>query len=274
MHLLYSRFWTKVLYDAEILPFEEPFTKLANQGVVQAADGVRMSKSRGNVITPDSVVERFGADSLRAYELFMAPFDQNVSWSEEGVRGVYRWLNRVWQLVLEEPSFGEQSAEAIKETRRWTHRTLKKVTEDLRRLHFNTMISALMEFTNYLGRMREDNSVDRDSWQEAIDTLLVMLAPSAPYIAEEMFGRSGRGYSVHQQAWPDWDQELAQAETFTLVVQVNGKLRDRFEAPIEIDEATAKELALASERVSAHTDGHEIERVLFVPRRLVNIVLR
>ena len=274
MHLLYARFWTKVFYDAEILPFEEPFTKLMNQGVVHASDGVRMSKSRGNVITPDSVVERFGADSLRAYELFMAPFDQNVNWSEEGLRGVYRWLNRVWQLVMEEPRFGEQSAETIKETRHWTHRTLKKVTEDLRRLRFNTMISALMEFTNYLGRLREDQAVDQESWREAIDTLLVMLAPSAPYIAEEMFTRTGHGYSVHQQSWPDWDEDLAQSETFTLVVQVNGKLRDRFEAPVEIDEAAAKELALNSERVSAHTDGHEIDRVLFVPGRLVNIVLR
>ncbi len=274
MHLLYARFWTKVLHDAEILPFEEPFTKLMNQGVVHAPDGVRMSKSRGNVITPDSVVERFGADSLRAYELFMAPFDQNVNWSEEGLRGVYRWLNRVWQLVMEEPTFGEQGAETIKETRRWTHRTLKKATDDLRRLHFNTMISALMEFTNYLGRLREDEGVDRESWQEAIDSLLIMLAPSAPHIAEEMFTRTGHGYSVHQQSWPDWDEELAQSETFTLVVQVNGKLRDRFEAPVDIDEEAAKNLALGSERVSAHTDGHEIDRILFVRRRLVNIVLR
>jgi leucyl-tRNA synthetase len=274
MHLLYARFWTKVMHDAGLVGFEEPFQKLMNQGVVHAPDGLRMSKSKGNVITPDSVVERFGADSLRGYELFMAPFDQNVAWSEEGLRGVFRWLHRVWQLVLEEPEYGEPGPDAVREMRRWTHRTLKKVSADLDKLHFNTMIAALMELTNFLARARETGPVDHAAWTEATEDLMLMLAPSAPYIAEEMWERSGRGYSIHQQRWPAWDESLAASETFTLVVQVNGKLRDKFDVAVEIDEAAAKALAFESAKVRVHTEGREVERVLFVPRRLVNIVVR
>jgi leucyl-tRNA synthetase len=274
MHLLYARFWTKVMYDAGIVPFKEPFQKLMNQGVVHAPDGFRMSKSRGNVITPDSVVERYGADALRGYELFMAPFEQNVNWKDDGVRGVHRWLNRVWQLVLDEPDFGSPGEAAVREMRRWTHRTLRKVTEDIERLHFNTMVSSLMEFTNFLGDARDAGPVDRAAWDEAVETLLLMAAPSAPYMAEELWARRGRPYSIHQQRWPAYDESLAAAETFTLVVQVNGKLRDRFEVPVDISEAEAREMALASPRVRAHTEGHEVLRVLYVPRRLVNIVVK
>ena len=175
--------------------------------------------------------------------------------------------------MLEEPEYASVSADAVKEMRRWTHRTLKKATEDIDRLHFNTMIAALMEFTNFLGRVRDSGPVDRAAWREATDTLVLMLAPSVPHIAEEMWTRRGHDYSVHGQAWPAWDEDLARAETFTLVVQVNGKLRDRFEAPVDIGEEEARSLALASPKVQAHTSGREIERVLFVPRRLVNIVV-
>ncbi|HXH22684.1 MAG TPA: leucine--tRNA ligase [Dehalococcoidia bacterium] len=274
MHLLYARFWTKVMYDAGIVPFKEPFQKLMNQGVVHAPDGLRMSKSKGNVITPDSVVERFSADALRGYELFMAPFEQNVNWSEEGVRGIHRWLNRVWQLVLDEPDYGDPGAEAVREMRRWTHRTIRKATEDIERLHFNTMISALMEYTNFLQAAREAGPVQREAWDEAIDAMLRMLAPPVPYIAEELWMRRGGAFSVHQQSWPSYDDALAAADTFTLVVQVNGRLRDRFEVPVDISEEAAKEMALASPRVRAHTEGKELVRVLYVPGRLVNIVVR
>jgi leucyl-tRNA synthetase len=262
------------MYDAGIVPFAEPFQKLMNQGVVHAPDGVRMSKSRGNVITPDSVVERFGADALRGYELFMAPFEQNVNWSEDGLRGVHRWLNRLWQLVLEEPEFGEAGDEAVREMRRWTHRTLRKATEDIERLHFNTMISALMEYTNFLAAAKEAGPVDRAAWEEAMDTLMRMIAPSVPYIAEELWTRRGGPYSLHQQAWPQWDESLAASDAFTLVVQVNGRLRDRIEVQVDISEADAKALALASPRVTPHTEGRAVERVIYVPGRLVNIVVR
>ncbi len=274
MHLLYARFWTKVMFDAGIVPLKEPFQRLTNQGVVHAADGQRMSKSKGNVITPDSVVERFGADALRGYELFMAPFEQNVGWKDDGVRGMHRWLNRIWQLVLEETSFGAPGDEAVREMRRWTHSTLKKATEDMERLHFNTMISALMEYTNFLGTARDAGPVDHGAWEEAMDVLLRMCAPSVPYIAEELWLRRGGAYSVHQQSWPAFEEALAASETFTLVVQVNGKLRERFDVPVDIGEAEATRMALASPRVKAHTDGHEVLKVLYVPRRLVNIVIR
>jgi leucyl-tRNA synthetase len=262
------------MFDASIVPFKEPFQRLMNQGVVHAPDGLRMSKSKGNVITPDSVVEKFGADALRGYELFMAPFEQNVNWQDDGVRGLHRWLNRVWQMVLEKPRFGNPGEEAVREMRRWTHRTLKKATEDLERLHFNTMISALMEYTNFLGSARDAGPVDHAAWEEAIDTLLRMAAPSVPYITEELWTRRGGAYSVHQQPWPEYDGTLATSETFTLVVQVNGKLRDRFDVPVDIGEDEATEMAFASPRVKAHTEGHELVRVLYVPRRLVNIVVR
>ena len=274
MHLLYARFWTKVMYDAGVVPFKEPFHRLMNQGVVHAPDGLRMSKSRGNVITPDSVVERFGADALRGYELFMAPFEQNVSWSEDGLRGVHRWLNRVWQLVLEAPALGAPGDEAVREMRRWTHRTIKKATEDLERLHFNTMISALMEYTNFLQAARDAGAVDRTTWDEAMDSLMLMLAPPVPYIAEELWTRTGRAYSIHKESWPAYDASLAASETFTLVVQVNGKLRERFEVPVDISEEDAKDMALSSPKVRAHTSGKELARVLYVPGRLVNIVVR
>jgi leucyl-tRNA synthetase len=233
-----------------------------------------MSKSKGNVITPDSVVERFGGDTLRGYELFMAPFDQNVGWSEDGLRGVHRWLNRVWQLLLEEPAIGSPGADAVRAMRRWTHRTLKKATDDLERLHFNTMISALMEYTNFLQAARDGGPVDRAAWDEATDTLLRMLAPPVPYIAEELWTRRGGRYSIHQQSWPAYEPDLGASDTFTLVVQVNGKLRERFEVPVDISEDEAKEMALASPKVRAHTDGHELQRMLYVPGRLVNIVVR
>ncbi|HEY7270437.1 MAG TPA: leucine--tRNA ligase, partial [Dehalococcoidia bacterium] len=274
MHLLYARFWTKVMFDAGMLPFKEPFQTLMNQGVVHGADGVRMSKSKGNVITPDSVVDKFGADALRGYELFMAPFEQNVNWQDDGVRGLHRWLNRIWQLVLEEPEFGDPGETAIREMRRWTHRTLKKATEDLERLHFNTMVSALMEYSNYLGDARDAGPVERAAWNEAIDALLLSSAPSVPYITEELWKRRGGSYSIHLQAWPAYDETLAAAETFTLVVQVNGKLRDRIDVPVDISEDDAKATAFASPRVSAYVDGHEVVRALYVPRRLLNIVVK
>jgi leucyl-tRNA synthetase len=274
MHLLYARFWTKVMFDAGVVPFKEPFQKLMNQGVVHAPDGLRMSKSRGNVITPDSVVERMGADALRGYELFMAPFEQNVNWQDEGVRGLHRWLNRVWQLVLDEPRFGSPGDDAVREMRRWTHRTLKKATEDLERLRFNTMISALMKYTNFLGDARDAGPVDRAAWDEAVDVLLRAAAPSVPYITEELWKRRGGEYSIHRQPWPEFDASLAAAEAFTLVVQVNGKLRDRFDVPVDITEDEARAMAFESPRVKAHTEGREVLRVLYVPGRLVNIVVK
>ncbi|MBI2912743.1 MAG: leucine--tRNA ligase, partial [Chloroflexi bacterium] len=274
MHLLYARFWTKVMYDAGLVPFKEPFAKLMNQGIVHAADGQRMSKSKGNVITPDTVVERHGADALRGYELFMAPFEMNVNWSDEGVRGVSRWLHRLWNLILTEPGFGEPDPAALRAMRRLTHQTIRRASEEMDEFRFNTLIAGLMEMTNGLTDLRDSGPVDRAAWQEAVESLLLMLAPIAPHIAEELWARTGRPYSIHQQAWPAWDAELVREEEITLVVQVNGKLRDRIQVGADIDEARARELALSSPQVRKHIDNCEVQRVIYVPGKLVNVVVK
>jgi leucyl-tRNA synthetase len=285
MHLLYARFWTKVMYDAGLVPFHEPFAKLMNQGIVHAADGQRMSKSKGNVITPEAVVEQHGADALRGYELFMAPFEMNVNWSEEGVRGVDRWLHRVWNLVLSPVETARlRRAPAASELRRLTHKTIRRVTGDIEKFRFNTMVAALMEYTNGLTVAKEAGPVDADAWGEAIEALLLLLAPLAPHLAEELWERTsaeggsasggGHSYSVHNRSWPEWDEELAREEEITLVVQVNGKLRDRLQVPVDITEEQARELALASVRVRAYINGKQIQRVIYVPGRLVNVVVR
>jgi leucyl-tRNA synthetase len=276
MHLLYARFWTKVMHDAELVPFVEPFTRLMNQGVVHAANGRRMSKSRRNVVTPDEVVARHGADSLRAFELFMAPFEQNVNWSEAGIAGVDRWLERVWNLVLSTRQTSEVSEDfgSLTRLRRATHRAIQQVTADLEAFKFNTMIAALMEYTNTLVKTRQSPACATPAWDEAIDVLLRLLAPACPHIAEELWARLGKPYSIHQQPWPAWDAALVAEETFTLVVQVDGKVRDRIEAPAGLTEATATALALASPAVQRWLDGREPAQVHYVPGRLVSLSTR
>ncbi|MBM4436826.1 MAG: leucine--tRNA ligase [Actinobacteria bacterium] len=343
MHLLYARFWTKVMYDAGLVPFREPFQKLRHQGVILAqpgwvehpalwvdsagnavvtratgvraydapsatgnevgnypkdaklvltgnraqADGTdwvefrstRMSKSWSNVVTPDDVVARAGADALRGYILFMGPFDRTLPWSEQGLAGVSRWLARVWHLVLEQPPETPGGAPAPSppaqidaDLRRRTHKLIRKVTEDVEALKFNTMIAALMEYTNFLIERGTPELRRTQTWSEAIDTLLVVLAPSACFMAEELWQRRGRAGSIHQQAWPVWDPALAADETIALVVQVNGKVRDKIPAPVGLDEAAARDLALQSPRVRQHVDGRPVRKVFYQPDRLINLV--
>jgi leucyl-tRNA synthetase len=235
-----------------------------------------MSKSRGNVITPDEYVTELGADAVRAYLMFVAPWEQGGEWDDSGLSGISRWLNRVWNLVLEEykcekPAAG-QAAE--RDLSRITHQTIKKVTSDLERIRFNVMISALMELTNYLSKVREAGLVRPDAWEEAIRTLLLLLAPSTPHLAEELWQRLGYDYSIHNQSWPGWDEALAKDEEVTLVVQVNGKLRDRITVPISITEAEAKRLARESKRVAAHLGGKTVVKEIYVPGKLVNLVVK
>jgi len=274
MHLLYARFFWKVVRDLGIVKGDEPFLRLFNQGQILGPDGQRMSKSRGNVVAPDEYVARYGADTFRCYLMFIGPWDEGGPFGTEGITGVWRWLNRVWGLVLNEPAFGQASTEAVREMRRLTHQTVRKATEDMERFRFNTLLAALMEMTNGLLRGRDAGPVDLDAWSEAIESLLLMLAPVAPHVTEELWARSGRPYSVHRQAWPAWDSELAREDEITLVVQVNGKVRDRIQAPAGIDEARARELALASPRVRQFTDGKELAKVVYVPGKLVNVVVR
>jgi len=282
MHLLYARFFIKALQDIGIVDFDEPFTKLYNQGVI-VIERQKMSKSRGRVITPDEYVEELGADAVRAYLMFIGPWDQGGEWDDRGIKGVARWLNRLWNLVLgayaqDKPktaadSLKEESSEAEKELRHITHKTIKRVTEDLERFRFNTMLAALMEFTNYLGNV-EERLASSNAWQEAIDALLLLLSPTAPHLAEELWARTGHSYSIHNQAFPTWDEALVAEEEFTLVVQVNGKLRDRVNVPVSITEEQARELALSRERIKHYLEGSEVARIIYVPRRLVNIVVK
>ncbi|HZP25699.1 MAG TPA: leucine--tRNA ligase [Dehalococcoidia bacterium] len=274
MHLLYARFFWKVARDLGVVQGDEPFLRLYNQGQILGPDGQRMSKSRGNVIAPDEQVERYGADAFRCYLMFLGPWDEGGPYNTQGITGVWNWLRRVWNLVTEPPSFSESDAAAAREMRGVSHRTLRKVTEDLEQFRFNTMIAAMMEMTNFLVKRREAGPVDRSAWEEATDLLVRMMAPAAPHIAEELWERLGRPYSVHDRAWPQWDADLAREEEVTLVLQVNGKLRDRLEVAADIDEAAAKELALASPRVQSHLDGKQVVKVVYVPGKLINIVVR
>ena len=282
MHLLYSRFFIKALRDMGIVDFDEPFIRLYNQGTI-VVERQKMSKSLGNVITPDPYVEELGADAVRAYLMFIGPWDQGGEWDDRGIKGVARWLNRIWHIVLDAYSpegpratseVSEEVAIGTKELRHMTHKTIKRVTQDLERFHFNTMIATLMEFTNYLTKVREGKTVEVAAWQEAIDTLLLLLAPTAPHLAEELWTRTGHPYSIHNQPFPKWDEELAAEEEFTLVIQVNGRLRDRVTVPVTITEEEARELALGRERIKVYLEDREVARIIYVPRRLVNIVVK
>ncbi|MPZ50620.1 MAG: leucine--tRNA ligase [Dehalococcoidia bacterium] len=273
MHLMYFRFFTKAMRDIGLIDFGEPAVKLNNQGIILGPDGEKMSKSRGNVVNPDDYVNSYGADTFRCYLMFIGPWSEGGPYRPDGIEGISRWLNRVWHLTLEPPVFNDTDEDATRELQRQRHATVRVVTDDLDEFRFNTMLAKLMEYTNYLGRAKEAGNVGPTAWQDAVETLLLMIAPAAPHIAEELWQRGGHAYSVHQQAWPTYDTALAQSETFTLVVQVNGKLRDRIDVPVDINEADATALAFASPRVQPHIEGLTISRVLFVPRRLVNIVV-
>ena len=277
MHLFYARFFIKALRDMGLVNFGEPFTRLFNQGVI-IAERQKMSKSRGNVITPDAYVSELGADAVRAYLMFIGPWEQGGEWNDSGISGVSRWLNRVWNLMGGYSQGGEVSPtvgkKAERQLSRLTHQTIKKVTEDMEKLRFNTMLAALMEFTNYLTRVKEEGVVNLSHWGEAIDTLLLLLAPTAPHLAEELWQQRGHSYSIHNQNWPRWDEALAKDEEITLVVQVNGKLRDRIMVPVSITEAQAKQLALQSKRVKAYLEGKKVIKTVYVPGRLVNLVVQ
>jgi len=275
MHLFYARFFTKALRDMGIIDFGEPFIRLFNQGIIIAGKQ-KMSKSRGNVITPDAYVSELGADAVRAYLMFVAPWEQGGEWNDSGISGISRWLNRVWKLVLGGYSRDarEDPAENERALSRLTHQTVRKVTQDLEKIRLNTMISALMEYTNYLAKTRDEGVIGDARWKEAVETLMLLLAPTAPHLAEELWQQTGHEYSIHNQNWPKWDEALAKDEEITLVVQVNGKLRERMTVPVSITEDEAKEKALASPKVKSHTEGKKIIKVIYVPGRLVNVVVR
>jgi leucyl-tRNA synthetase len=288
MHLLYARFWTKVMHDAGVIDFVEPFTTLRNQGVLHAPDGRRMSKSRGNVITPDEVIAKHGADALRTYILFIGPFDADVSWDESGMRGVTRFLERYWRVASGEVAGGEVAGGEVaggkvasgelarrRVATRMMHRTIERVTEEFEQFKFNTAVAALMEYLNFLSDYQKQAPPD-DVWRQGIETLTRLLAPIAPFVTEEVWqevlGHKGR--SVHQSDWPDYDESLLVTETVTLVVQVNGKVRARLEAPAGMSDAEVEAAVLQDEKVRQWLNGRPVRKWVIVPDRLVNVVTR
>jgi len=273
MHLLYARFFTKAIRDMGLIDFGEPFKKLFNQGII-VADHQKMSKSKGNVVNPDAYVNELGADTVRAYMMFLGPWEQGGEWFDTGISGVARWLNRVWNIVTEEYAPQTADAQAAKELERFTHQTIKKTTIDMDRLRLNTMIAGLMEFTNYLNKVKESANVSPQDWQKSIEALVIMIAPTAPHLAEELWHLLGHKESVHNQRWPLWDEALAKEDEITLVVQVNGKLRDRPTVPASITEEEAKKMAQTSEKVQPFLQGKTIVNVIYVPGKLVNIVVK
>jgi leucyl-tRNA synthetase len=269
LHLLYARFWTKVLYDAGWIKFQEPFLKLRNQGLILAPDGQKMSKSRGNVINPDSLVEKYGADAFRLYEMFMGPFEEAISWDPKGIVGAKRFLDRVWNLFGKEKSVISEKED--REFEKILHKTIKKVTEDIENFRFNTAVSALMILVNEL------QNKNYGIWH--LKTLLLLLAPFAPHVTEELWQRlNSKPYtlkaSIHSQPWPKYDPKLVKEETITLVIQVNGKVRDKVEVEAGISEEKAKELAISQEKIQKWIKGKEIKNVVFVPGKLINFVTK
>jgi leucyl-tRNA synthetase len=285
MHLLYTRFFTKALRDMGVVPFGEPMLRLYNQGIILGPDGNRMSKSKGNVVAPDEWVSRYGADVVRAYLMFIGPWDMGGPWSPQGIEGVSRFLDRVWNVVTEAPPARraaedeERLAALERDLRHDTHRTIKKVTEDIEAYKFNTVIAGLMEFNNALVKAKATAVYGTPAWEEAVDMLLLMLAPEMPHIAEELWQqRHGRANyraedSIHVQPWPAWDPELARADTITLVVQVNGKVRDKIDAPAGISEEEARRQAMSSPAVQRWLEGKTVRKVIFAGGKLVNIVV-
>ena len=338
MHLLYARFWTKVMHDAGLIPFDEPFQRLRNQGMLLAytpgrevkreettEEGdetesdepledwkvlkpeekasvpesewiwrwVKMSKSMGNVVTPDEIAEKFGADSLRLYGLFVAPFEETVQWKDTGIEAAFRYVSRVWRLWTElrphytpdwrehlpEMTAPDTVAEGDRKLRRKLHQTLRKLTEDIDNFRFNTAVAALMEFTNELSAFRNALGGNAPSSTQAIlvseilETMTLMLSPITPHLADEFWELLGKDGFTFKQPWPQFDPDAAAEDEITIVVQVNGKLRDRLTVPVGTSDDEVKSLALASEKVVSDQNGKQIRKVIVVPGKLVNIVM-
>lgn len=284
LHLLYSRFFTKAFYDMGYLKNDEPFTNLLTQGMV-LKDGAKMSKSKGNVVSPEDIVATYGADTARLFILFASPPERDLEWSDQGVEGCYRFLNRVWRLVAsvhrsikDAPSVPRGELVGVnREMRRITHQTIKKVTEDIsQRFNFNTAVSAIMELVNALYQYKEVPETDRDPavLRESVELLLLLLAPFAPHITEELWEAIGHTESIHRQSWPDYDRKAIVEDEITIVVQINGKVRDRVVVPADITPEAMKETVLAQPRVQELTKGKNVVKVVTVPKKLVNIVVK
>ena len=272
LHLLYARFITKVLYDMGMSSVEEPFTRLFTQGMI-TLQGAKMSKSKGNVVDPVELFASHGADALRLYHLFMGPPTDDAAWNPNGIDGTRRFLDRVWTLATEDHEFVDREPdETDREMLGLAHRTVRKVTEDVDRFRFNTAVPALMVLSNQLSDYLSDGPRE-ETYEEVLRLLLLLMSPMTPHLAHELWEMKGHGSMLATEPWPTWDPELAKEETVTLVVQVDGKVRDRMEVPADITSEQATEVALGSEKVRSWVDGREVQRVIARPPNLVNVVL-
>jgi len=277
LHLLYARFWHKVLYDLGYVSTIEPFQRLVNQGMILGQDNQKMSKSRGNVVTPDEVISEYGADALRLYEMFMGPLEASKPWSMSGVEGVYRFLARVWRLAMEEnqeggwqPSSSLSEVEPSRQQLRVVHATIKKVTQDIEALAFNTAISQMMIYVNAFTNL-EQRPV------QAVRRLLILLSPFAPHLAEEIWYQLSTRFPgfvglVSEQPWPSWNEEYLVESEVEVIIQVNGKLRDKMTVAKDLDEASLEKLARASAKVQESLKDKEVRKVVVVPNKIVNLV--
>lgn len=263
LHLLYSRFIYKFLYDIGVVPQSEPYQKRTSHGVVLAEDGRKMSKSFGNVVNPDDIIKKYGADTLRVYEMFMGPFDQAIAWSSQGVKGAYRFLSKVWNLILSISGNKKSSKDVIKKI----HQLNKKVEEDLEATKFNTAVAAFMEFINFA----VDNK--KDIGKDVAQRILLLLAPLAPHMAEELWRYVGNKDSIHHQSWPKYNPTLVKEETITLIIQINGRVRDKLETKSNITEKEAYELTLKREKIRKRIGDSKVKKIIFVPGKLINIVI-
>ncbi|EGL82294.1 leucyl-tRNA synthetase [Caldalkalibacillus thermarum TA2.A1] len=268
LHLLYARFWHKVLYDLGLVTTKEPFKKLVNQGMILGENNEKMSKSKGNVVNPDDVIEEYGADTLRVYEMFMGPLEASKPWSTDGLEGAHRFLNRVWRLVMTEDGTladNIQDVEGSEAFQRIWHQTIKKVTEDIEGLRFNTAISQLMVFVNEA--YKQDVLPKR-----AIEDFVKLLSPIAPHICEEMWQALGHQETLAYEPWPTYDESLLVENSVEIVIQIMGKIKARMEVPVDLSNEELEQKALEHEKIKAELEGKTIRKVIVVPNKLVNIV--
>ena len=290
MHLIYARFFNMMLFDMGHIGFQEPFQRLSHQGTI-TNQGAKMSKSRGNVINPQSYLDRYGADTFRCYLMFMGDYSQGGDWDDSGIQGMFRFLMRVWRLVQANAPRVEgvrrsRTTQAVlgrlgereKQIARVMHNSIKGASEDLERMHFNTALSRLMELVNelvpYSGEERADNPVNLEFLAEALDNLVLLLAPFAPHLGEELWLEALKHEkSVFLSSWPEYDPQILTAEVVTVVIQVNGKLRSQMQVPRDQDAEAVKEAARKDNRTASYLEGQTIRKVIYVQNKLVNFVV-
>ena len=274
-HLLYIRFWTHVFRDLGLTNFAEPVKKLLYHGYINAEDGSKMSKSKGNTIDPLEVIDQgYGADSLRTYEMFIAPYEIDASWDPRGIAGVYRFLNRVWVLVQEfiESEKSEQNLSNFPEIQKSQHKAIKKITEDFHRESLNTAVAALMEFVNELYKLKLEGF--SNDWRFVLEDLLKMLTPFAPHISSELWMQLGNEEFIEKSGWPKWNEEFLKSDEIQFIVQVNGKLRGKIKVAVGAEKDEILALAKNEDNVSKFLQDKEIVKEIFVPNKLINFVIK